>query len=747
MARYTSIQNSFASGALSEKMVARTDLALFKQGAAIVENMELTSEGGVTKRFGMEEAGYSSEPDSVWDSSSAESERATYPIEFTTTNGEKYLIIFFRDFGGVKSYVKVFKYKLGAFTQTTFVVNSTMYYGFPTDHMQVGDILFITFDYEAPHCLYFKDGEVRSIAYSSFINTQNNYLGTPVDRSRSDLSVYMHFSISGPNHYLTARDGSDAILSFPYPLFETSTFWPDNRVEGAISLHHVESAADYVFKTSWHSYRNFLSTAPTSFTVGANLKDLVCTDPNLSGVKVSYREVSPDPNAKTGIGYLSLANTLGGSSTYRLYRTWAEAKADNPSNAISFSISTLLYTYLLATSQVQVTTMGAFVPANGTISNVFYESFFGSKNGYPSCVGMVSGRLAFSGVKGHAGRLFLSDYNNLFRINAAKLRQDDQAYYKVNTKAKDVSGLNFFGESVGPDPSVAFVNTGSIENISWIESAGEVSILGSDRGEIAFSASTLDTSIQYTSYTISSYGSLLNNALAVANSVFFVDKNNQLIQITQEGQGVKAGNLSSLNSTILPTNVGSICFSHKKQILYITPLFSDYTIGFTTSRLTGVAGFFKLIFSLEAQEPYTDYIINSLIVDDKLTLIRNRSIIGKEFSIAIEGTDYIDLTDNKFKAKLVTLPIDQGNPYGSSQGIINRLHSIIIKLYKSGHCVFGSNDADLEVAQIEAGIEFTGQLKVNFPASPDTQAVAQIESEENAPLTVLGIVYQGEGYE
>lgn len=61
--------------------------------------------------------------------------------------------------------------------------------------------------------------------------------------------------------------------------------------------------------------------------------------------------------------------------------------------------------------------------------------------------------------------------------------------------------------------------------------------------------------------------------------------------------------------------------------------------------------------------------------------------------------------------------------------------------------MFGSTEADLEVAQIEAGTEFTGQLKVNFPASPDTQAVVQIESEENAPLTVLGIVYQGEGYE
>lgn len=53
MARFRSIQSSFVSGQLDDKLVGRSDTELFRKGAQLLENVYVRPQGGVSRREGL----------------------------------------------------------------------------------------------------------------------------------------------------------------------------------------------------------------------------------------------------------------------------------------------------------------------------------------------------------------------------------------------------------------------------------------------------------------------------------------------------------------------------------------------------------------------------------------------------------------------------------------------------------------------------------------------------------------------
>ena len=741
MARQILIQNSFSSGELSERMAARTDLEPYKSGVSELINFELEAEGGATKRKGIKSIEVTAGLQYISGRAKA--------INYKTINGSTFVLVF-DSYGAwpIKAY---------QFNSDTLTANSSIKvqdtYGlltsncFPTDYIQIGDLLICAYSDGFPFVVYYKEGTIYVENYVYFLNKEVGYHGIPLDPTRVDRSVTIACSSTtlGTNTLTATKD------SFSFPFFEKLENKWSYAYRNFLALHHVNATANHVFTTSFH--RLFDATFGSTFgqcinnTTNITVSDISVT-PN--GTKVKYTQLGV-----TNVGY---CRQSGGF--LNIYHTWLDAK--NSTNIVSFTADTSISLTVVGAVSVTCYTEVAALDTIGT--TVFYESCWNSNKGYPTCVSIVSGRLVFSGVEGYTGYGFLSDYSNLFRINPVKLRQDDQTYYKVNTVATDVSKLGYFGERLGTDPDARFLCGDSVAKILWIKSTGTATIIGTDRNEVAISIQTGETYTTVNTAVVSTYGSTKNLALSLTNQIFFIDAYNNLIQVVASGDqeaigSVKVGNISALNSTILDSAVANLAFDRKRQVLFISLESTDDTkpvkiIGYTTSRLTGVAGFFKFnydFYQFEQIAPNEEkpYLNDICVVDDRLMLISYTGFkVGAGTRFCIEDpTTLLDFGTQAVTSRLKTMPLDFGNPYGTSQSIMRRIHEVSFKLYKSKYIKFGSNVGDIEEGGLDVSTEFTGEKTLNFPASPERTACVIIENDTNYPLTVLGLVYKGEGYE
>ena len=742
MARQILIQNSFASGELSAKMAARTDLDPYKSGVSELINFELDSEGAVTKRKGIKSIYLHENIFFPWGGCKS--------ISYTTTAGLKFVLLFSKN-GGTP--IKTYQLSSEVLTEVTSIEIIDTYgllnaYNiYPSDFIQIGDLLICTDTDGFPFVVYYKEGKFYVESYVYFLNKEVGYHGIPLDPTRVDRSVTIACSsVNIGTNTLTATKGG-----FAYPFFEkTESKWGD-AYRNFIALHHVNATASHVFSTSFH--RTFNSTFGSTFGQCINNTTLITVSDIslfLNGSKVKYTTLGV-----TRIGYCRQS-----TGNLSIYPTWLDAK--NQTNIVNFTANTAISLDIIGAVSISCYTEIAALDAIGT--TIFYESCWNSNNGYPTCVSIVSGRLVFSGVEKYTGYGFISDYSNLFRINPVKLRQDDQTYYKVNTVASDVSTLGYFGERLGTDPDARFLCGDSVAKILWIKSTGTTTIIGTDRNEVALSIQTGETYTTVNTAVVSTYGSTKGLALSLTNQIFFIDAYNNLIQVVASGDqeaigSVKVGNISALNSTILSEDVLELAFDRKRQVLFALLNSNDPSepvkvVGYTTSKLTGVSGFFKFSYDYSQYEGVPRVIdkgyINSIcIMNDSLFLISCtgfKAQSGTRFCIEDSST-LLDFGTQAVTSRLKTMPLDFGNPYGTSQSIMRRLHEVAFKLYKSRYIKFGSTDSDIEEGQLDVSSDFTGEVSLNFPASSDRTACVIIENDTNWPLTVLGLVYKGEGYE
>lgn len=104
-----------------------------------------------------------------------------------------------------------------------------------------------------------------------------------------------------------------------------------------------------------------------------------------------------------------------------------------------------------------------------------------------------------------------------------------------------------------------------------------------------------------------------------------------------------------------------------------------------------------------------------------------------------------------YDATLETLPIEGGNPIGTSQTKIKRIVKMALRLYRSLTFYYGDTlGGDLDVYPFgpsegmgDAISLYTGDTQAQpFPSNHDTQGRIKILSQDPLPLTILAIVYE-----
>lgn len=742
MARFIQLQNSFASGELSEKMMARTDLDIAKNGAKLIENMEILPEGGVTKRNG-------------FSSQSLVDSRTNFTpslidwdfIEFKTSDNKLLLV---KVWSPLRSDVGVYPHiylsisvnGIMSEAEELSVTSGNPPMGRLTDWLQIGDILVLTFDSSEPYVITYSNGTIQYISIYNFLNKEIGYLSCPVvDRSYIDPRVSIACSSTSlSNNTLSATYRPFYLYGseLPYPLFKISSKGAEWGIRGNICLHHSTATGDNLFVTSFHSifYEQFQIPKLVG-TVQANLVDIIATSSTglTSGCKISYTE-----SGVNKVGYL--LNTAG--TTWRIVPNYEDIFFA-PLNPIQFAASGAITLNAIELTTVNVITEVAAL--NTAKANSYSESVFNTKFGFPTTVGMIDGRLAFSGVEGFSNKLFVSSAYNLFRLNGTKLRQDDQTFYKVNTKAADVSGLNFFGASSQADAWDLVISSNSVTGIRWIKQVGSFTTIGTDREELIATIDYSGSGLSAKTTVVSSFGSSNSNALSCAGNTYFISKYNELIQLVPNVDGgVKAGNISALNSTIIDFTVDSLLFNERKQCLYILPKGVNKVIGYSVSKLTGVSGFFRLTFDNPSSGTF--YLQGGCFFNNNILLGLHEILNSKYWNLHLltPNSTYTDYASTPFTARVELLPYDFGNPYGTALTTMRRLHSIGVKLYKTSACSIGSSITNMEDLILDS-LEFTGEKLVNFPASPDTSPRVIFESSADLPLTILGVVFKGEAFE
>jgi len=738
MARFIQLQNSFASGELSEKMMARTDLDIAKNGAKLIENMEILPEGGVTKRNGfsiqyIDSIGAPFTPDFIgWEF-----------IEFKTTDGKIFLIQIMLPVNPNASFTYILYSSVvdGVISENTQLGSPQNYpIGKPTDWIQLGDTLIITFSGSEPFIIYYSQGELGLVSYYNFINKSSSYLSCPMTYRGSidsKISVNALNTSLGANR-LFAWYNTVGTTYVPYPLFKVSqksTYW---GLHTKFALNHSSSTTDYLFKTSFHDINIDGNSVPRLVgTIQANLYDIVASSSSglTSGCRMKYTS-----NGMERYGFLRLIT----GSTWHLVESFDQTWS-SPYTAISFQVAGAITLTAMELTEVPANT--EFPALASAKTNSYSEAIFSTSFGFPTTVGMVDGRLVFSGVEGFSNMLFASSVYNLFYLNPVKLRQDDQTYYKVNTKASDISGLNYFGSSSQDDPKQLSISSSSVNSVKWIKSVGKFTVVGTESDESILSLDYSGTDVVAKTTAVSSFGSLNTNAVSSSGNTYFISKYNELIQLVPNvDEGVKAGNISALNSTIIDFLVDSLIFDDRKQCLYILPKGENKIIGYSISKLTGVSGFFRYVI---APPPIGTHFLNGgCMLNGELLFVFHGVVNGAYDKLGFmrKNSTYTDYVSTPFTARVELLPYDFGNPYGTALTTMRRLHSIGVKLYKTSACSIGSSITNMEDLILDS-LEFTGEKLVNFPASPDTSPRVIFESSADLPLTILGVVFKGEAFE
>jgi hypothetical protein len=114
-------------------------------------------------------------------------------------------------------------------------------------------------------------------------------------------------------------------------------------------------------------------------------------------------------------------------------------------------------------------------------------------------------------------------------------------------------------------------------------------------------------------------------------------------------------------------------------------------------------------------------------------------------------------TGFKYTHKLKTTRIEQGSQIGSAQGLIQRIHEVTVRLFRSAQLKVGDPDETTKMEEVTFDkiddnssnpiALFTGDKEVDMPSAYDTDPYVYIEGDEPLPLNIAAIIAKGEVYE
>jgi hypothetical protein len=95
---------------------------------------------------------------------------------------------------------------------------------------------------------------------------------------------------------------------------------------------------------------------------------------------------------------------------------------------------------------------------------------------------------------------------------------------------------------------------------------------------------------------------------------------------------------------------------------------------------------------------------------------------------------------------LETMPIEAGSRIGNSQIQLNRIHEVMLRLYRSrgGKCGKSTDSLDdVKYPALGASELYTGDIEICFDSCADTQQKVVIQSDEPYPINILSIGMEG----
>ncbi len=123
--------------------------------------------------------------------------------------------------------------------------------------------------------------------------------------------------------------------------------------------------------------------------------------------------------------------------------------------------------------------------------------------------------------------------------------------------------------------------------------------------------------------------------------------------------------------------------------------------------------------------------------------------VEQAFKTVSSGTITLDTAVDKaqiglsFTSIMETLPLEGGNPVGTSQGLIKRIASLTLRLYRSLGVDVGDTAGNVDSYVFDSTDLFTGDTEpIPFAGAHDRQSRVKISSNHPLPLNLLSIIAQ-----
>jgi len=703
MPRYNYMQNSFISGQISPKLAARTDVNEYKTGLRELTNMNIYRSGGASRRNGFARAG----------NDYADNLVNYIRIPFTQLDGSTVNVIV----------------KLGA--------NAEIY--------QEGDPTFI----------------IDFINAGVLTNLENVNVGSGlswVQHNRDMIIVH------------SSGDLEPIIISetFPSTIFGGSKFTFQNWTDGTT-----------------------LTADPTSQVNTHRVFGSPIGKPNNTSTTITPA-VAPTVGAFMNFTASTAIFDTGHVNTF--FYSDQDGTAPNIRN-YAFKV-TAYVSATVVTGQVVLISTGA--APTGAASTYWYESNWSDYRGWPKTIQMHNGALVFGGNKTQPTTLWSSEVGSMFEFNfhwdSVQGTESTYARSPVVTAASPFERTlgDSQGDAIAWLKSTRTLLVGTTSTEYAVDMTVGTALPQTREGGATIQPAAADNFIYYVSRDRRSIheigysndnGSFISRNISTlsddligssrikklvwyspSNLLFFLTDDGKLYSVTLH----RSAQVTGFNSVPVAGNVLDIYLS--VDILGDTNFFivtdkTDMEASYTAPSGTAVqllelvdknplgTGIWYLDYSTTALDlitpgTYPTSITPGLVitaVDVNTQIIYKDLVVGASGEIIPGVTGATLLVGLQYTSRLTTLNLEVGpNPLLNSQGDITRIDRVTLKLYKTKAGTYGSVGSSLYDFELEdPTVEFSGNVQVDLPQSPDDENFIIVETDEPLPMNILGMVMRG----
>ncbi len=699
MPRYNYMQNSFISGQISPKLVARTDVNEYKTGLKELTNMGIYRSGGVYRRNGFTLAGN----------------------DYTPSYGEYVRIPFTRLDGSTANII----IKLGT--------GAEIY--------EEGDPTFI-----------------------------RNFLGTNVTANVQGVNASYKLNWVQHNRDLIIVH-ADGELE---PIIISETF-PSNFIGGS----------KFTFQ-NWTDNISLLAnpTSPVN-TIRA------------FGVPVGI------PNNTDTTLNTNTTPTLGGSTILVASAAIFDVGHINSYFYLDQEDRHFIVEvtgYLTATTlTVEVVAVSDTAPTSAT-TDYWYEANWSDYRGWPRTIQAHNGALVFGGNKTQPTTLWSSEVGSLFEFNFYFDNTQGTKYSYQRTPT--VSAASPFERTLGNSQgdSISWMKSGKSLLVGTTSTEYAVDISGGNalpqtyEGGAAVQVATADNFTYYVSRDRKSIheigysndnGSFISRNITTlsdeiigtsrirkltwyspTNTLYFLTDDKKLYSVNLHRSAQVTGFSSVVisddpNLKVEDMYVGkdgdgndffNVVIQQPSRVNYTAPSgvgLSIITLGdkeFFDVYLDLSEATFDLVTPGEWNTRFVGTTVVTVLVPSTGVVYENVSTDASGSIIGLPGgeTNEDIVYGENYTSRIKTLNLEVGpNPLLNSQGNINRVDRVTLKAYKTKAGSYGSEGTDLYDFEIDNNTEFTGNIQVDLPQSPDDENFVIIETNEPKPMSILGMVMRG----